>query len=346
MACCSRLRSPRLSFLQTLFSLLLSFTSLFASNWCSGVQKVPKPLCSPLRQRTCTPSDLLTNGSAQFTWETGDDRFIFPTFHAGIWSCCEENIHKDEWEEKCRSFMALTPPSEKGIFWLCVLMELMYISLLCISCVLLMVQLSFSVWKPLLHHWGELLNAYAAVFTVLGGLVGMVGHMMFMQVFQVTASSGPEDFKPHRYGYSWAFYVAWVAFTCCMSAGVSTLNNYTKKVLMFGTKPKPDFYPLTPFYYPPVPPPPPSIPPPCPPPPPPLSPLSPYFCPPSPPPSFPPAPPSPHNLTHPSLSPLHSPLSPSSPLSPTPSITPSISPSIPALAFSPPQPLDEEYSSL
>ncbi|KAF7686527.1 hypothetical protein HF521_015889 [Silurus meridionalis] len=84
----------------TLFSLILSFISLLASNWCSGVQKVPKPLCSPLRHRTCTPSDLFTNGSTQFTWETGDDRFIFPTFHAGIWSCCEENIHKDEWGQK------------------------------------------------------------------------------------------------------------------------------------------------------------------------------------------------------------------------------------------------------
>ncbi|XP_058260762.1 germ cell-specific gene 1-like protein [Hemibagrus wyckioides] len=245
---CSRLRSPPLSFLQTLLSLLLSSISLLASNWCSGVQKVPKPLCSPLRRQTCTPSDLYTNGSTQFTWETGDDRFIFPTFHAGIWSCCEENIHKDEWEEKCRSFMALTPPSEKG-------------------------------------------------------LVGMVGHIMFMQVFQVTASSGPEDFKPHRYGYSWAFYVAWVAFTCCMSAGVSTLNNYTKKVLMFGTKPKPDFYNVTPPYYPPVPPPPPSIPPPCPPLPPPVSPLSLYSCPPSPQGLFPPAPTSPHSPNHPALFP-------------------------------------------
>ncbi|GAA6069323.1 germ cell-specific gene 1-like protein [Tachysurus ichikawai] len=348
----SRLRSPRLSFLQTLLSLLLSSISLLASNWCSGVQKVPKPLCSPLRRQTCTPSDLFTNGSAQFTWETGDDRFIFPTFHAGIWSCCEENIHKDEWEEKCRSFMALTPPSEKGIFWLCVLMELMYLTLLCISCILLMVQLCFSAWKPLLNNWGELLNAYAAVFTVLGGLVGMVGHIMFMQVFQVTASSGPEDFKPHRYGYSWAFYVAWVAFTCCMSAGVSTLNNYTKKVLMFGTKPKPDFYNVTPPYYPPVPPPPPSILPPCPPLPPALSPLSSYSCPPSPPGLFSADSRSLHSPSHPALSPtmpvslLQSPLSPSFSLSPMPSITLSITSSIPALASPFSQTLHEEYSSL
>ncbi|TSX99894.1 hypothetical protein Baya_13946 [Bagarius yarrelli] len=128
--------------------------------------------------------------------------------------------------------------------------------------------------------------------------------------------------------------LAWVAFTCCMSAGVSTLNNYTKKVLMFGRKPKPDFYNLTSFYYPPVPPPPPCSPPPCPPPPPPRSP---YFCPPSPMGFLSPSPP---------VSLLHSPVSPSLPLSPTPSITLSISPSIPALSFSPSQTPHEEYSSL
>lgn len=37
------------------------------------------------------------------------------------------------------------------------------------------------------------------------GLLGMVGHMMYMQVFQTTVTMGPENFKPHSYGYSWAF---------------------------------------------------------------------------------------------------------------------------------------------
>ncbi|KAL6457436.1 hypothetical protein MHYP_G00343990 [Metynnis hypsauchen] len=205
MAILSRLRSPKLSFLQTLLALALSAVALLSSHWCSGRQKVPKPLCTASRLHRCTPVPGVSNTSSQFSWETGDDRFIFPTFHAGIWSSCEENIHTDAWEEKCRSFMALTPGSEKAFFWLCVGMELMYISLLCISCVLLSVQLCLSAWWPLAHRWGRLLNAYAAVFTVLGGLVGMVAHIMFMQVFQVTASSGPEDFKPHSYGYSWAF---------------------------------------------------------------------------------------------------------------------------------------------
>ncbi|KAM3598202.1 uncharacterized protein V6R79_014999 [Siganus canaliculatus] len=122
------------------------------------------------------------------------------------------------------------------MMWLSLSLELMYIGLLLISCTLLSVQLCIRAWFPSTQRWGQLLNAFAAVFTVLGGLLGMVGHMMFMQVFQTTASMGPEDFKPHSYGYSWAFYVAWFAFTICMSAGVSTLNNYTKKVLMVGPR--------------------------------------------------------------------------------------------------------------
>ncbi|XP_063326577.1 germ cell-specific gene 1 protein-like isoform X2 [Pelmatolapia mariae] len=166
MAFVQRMRSPCLSFVQTFLSLLLSTTALMSSYWCVGKQKVPKPLCSPTKQTKCIPVPGVSNSSRiQFFWETGDDRFVFPNFHTGLFIICEENIYIDEW-----------------------------------------------------------------------GLLGMVGHMMFMQVFQTTASMGPEDFKPHSYGYSWAFYVAWLGFTICMAAGVSTLNNYTKKVLMVGPR--------------------------------------------------------------------------------------------------------------
>lgn len=176
-------------------------------------------------------------------------------------------------DEKCRGFYTLTPGSEKGkwirrsfsifvgtllsvgwvlqnpnhrlsclssphstaMMWLSLTLELMYIGLLLISCTLLSVQLCIRTCCPSTQRWGQLLNAFAAIFTVLGGrylnqtsvafvfpskllsqfdmftsfvvagLLGMVGHMMFMQVFQTTVSMGPEDFKPHSYGYSWAF---------------------------------------------------------------------------------------------------------------------------------------------
>ncbi|MFT7797836.1 germ cell-specific protein 1-like [Arapaima gigas] len=289
MALLSVMRSPFFTFSQTVLSLLLSAVALLSPYWCEGKQKVPKPLCSPLKKNGCIPVPGLPNSSGgQFSWETGDDRFVFPTFHSGLWTSCEENINLDEWEEKCRSFMDLTPQSEKIMLWLSVAMEMMYVGLLSTSCALLSAQLCVHVWLPSAAHWGLLLNAFSAVFTVLAGLLGMVGHMMFMQVFQVTASMGPEDFKPHSYGYSWAFYVAWAAFSVCMSSGISTLNSYTKNVLMRKCEKKSWVFaeevaldsaqpPPAPFYCPP----PPPIPPPSPPPPPlsPLSPLSPYYSP-------------------------------------------------------------------
>lgn len=78
--------------------------------------------------------------------------------------------------------------------------------------------------------------------------------------------------------------MAWVAFLFCMSSGISTLNNYTKKVVMNRHKHKSQGYPCRNFTFPPqpptthysLPPPPPSVPPPSPPSPP-LSPLSPYY---------------------------------------------------------------------
>ncbi|KAA0706387.1 Germ cell-specific gene 1 protein [Triplophysa tibetana] len=150
------LRSPALSFIQTLLSLLLSLVSLSSSHWFVGSQKVPKPLCSPTRRLRCTPVPGMTDSSAQFSWETGDDRFIFPTFHTGLWTTCEENIYTDAWVE----------------------------------------------------------------FVALVSTAGALG-------------------------------VAWLAFTCCMSSGVSTLNIYTKTFLMLGRKHQRVSYPCKNFTFPP-----------------------------------------------------------------------------------------------
>uniref|UniRef100_A0A671UK73 Germ cell associated 1 n=1 Tax=Sparus aurata TaxID=8175 RepID=A0A671UK73_SPAAU len=192
MAFVQQMRSPRLSFIQTVVSLFLGGFALLSSYWCVGKQKVPKPLCTPTKHSNCIPVPGVSNTSnIQFFWETGDDRFVFPTFHTGLFIICEENIYSDT----------------GAMMWLSLTLELMYIGLLLISCTLLSVQLCIRTCCPSTQRWGQLLNAFAAIFTVLGGLLGMVGHMMFMQVFQTTVSMGPEDFKPHSYGYSWAFYI-------------------------------------------------------------------------------------------------------------------------------------------
>lgn len=55
------------------------------------------------------------------------------------------------------------------MIWLCLTLEFMYIGLLLISCLLLSAQLCIRAWFPSSVRWGQMLNAFAAVFTVLGG---------------------------------------------------------------------------------------------------------------------------------------------------------------------------------
>ncbi|XP_075035959.1 germ cell-specific gene 1-like protein isoform X2 [Mixophyes fleayi] len=170
-----------------LVALLFSTTAFITTYWCEGTQRVPKPNCGKGTKTNCINynGDESHNESnsnvVHYSWETGDDRFLFRYFHTGIWYSCEENINGSG--EKCRSFIDLAPASEKG-------------------------------------------------------LLGMVAHMMYTQVLQVTVSLGPEDWRPHSWDYGWSFCLAWCSFTCCMAASVTTLNSYTKTVIEFGHKHK------------------------------------------------------------------------------------------------------------
>uniref|UniRef100_A0A8C8R6L8 Germ cell associated 1 n=1 Tax=Pelusios castaneus TaxID=367368 RepID=A0A8C8R6L8_9SAUR len=177
-------RRAVLAVVLNLLALSLSTTALLGSYWCVGTQKVPKPLCGKGKATKCIGVHVSADGGASnssqdvvhYSWETGDDRFAFRYFHTGMWLSCEENMEGPE--EKCRSFIELSPPAERG-------------------------------------------------------LLGMVAHMMYSQVFQATVSLGPEDWRPHSWDYGWAFYMAWASFTCCMASAVTTLNTYTKTVLEF-----------------------------------------------------------------------------------------------------------------
>ncbi|XP_072798936.1 germ cell-specific gene 1-like protein isoform X7 [Vicugna pacos] len=184
-----------------LLALLFATTAFLTTYWCQGTQRVPKPGCGQGGRANCPNSgaNATANGTAApaaaaagaagngppggalYSWETGDDRFLFRNFHTGIWYSCEEEL--GGLGEKCRSFIDLAPASEKG-------------------------------------------------------LLGMVAHMMYTQVFQVTVSLGPEDWRPHSWDYGWSFCLAWGSFTCCMAASVTTLNSYTKTVIEFRHKRK------------------------------------------------------------------------------------------------------------
>ncbi|XP_037594211.1 germ cell-specific gene 1 protein isoform X3 [Cebus imitator] len=134
--------------------------------------------------------------------------------------------------ERCRSFIELTPPTEREILWLSLGTQITYIGLQFISFLLLLTDLLLT-GNP---ACGLKLSAFAAVSSVLSGLLGMVAHMMYSQVFQATANLGPEDWRPHVWNYGWAFYMAWLSFTCCMASAVTTFNTYTRMVLEFKSK--------------------------------------------------------------------------------------------------------------
>lgn len=76
-------------------ALLLSVTALLTSHWCKGTQRVPKPSCSKQRLHNCIDHGVneTDTNKVVYSWETGDDRFLFRYFHTGIWYSCEEDIH-------------------------------------------------------------------------------------------------------------------------------------------------------------------------------------------------------------------------------------------------------------
>ncbi|XP_049643772.1 germ cell-specific gene 1-like protein [Suncus etruscus] len=232
-----------------LLALLFATTAFLTTHWCQGTQRVPKPGCGQGGHANCPNSgaNATANGTAApaaaapgsgppgaalYSWETGDDRFQLRRFHTGIWYSCEEQLGGPG--ETCRSFIDLAPASEKGVLWLSVVSEVLYILLLVVGFSLMCLELFHS--SNVID--GLKLNAFAAVFTVLSGLLGMVAHMMYTQVFQVTVSLGPEDWRPHSWDYGWSFCLAWGSFTCCMAASVTTLNSYTKTVIEFRHKRK------------------------------------------------------------------------------------------------------------
>ncbi|XP_060270196.1 germ cell-specific gene 1 protein isoform X2 [Ovis aries] len=228
-----------LSAVLNMLSLSLSTASLLSNHWFVGTQKVPKPLCGKGLPAKCfdVPVPLDGGGSnasspevVHYSWETGDDRFTFHSFRSGMWLSCAEIM--EEPGERCRSFLELTPPTEREILWLSLGAQFAYIGLELISFLLLLMDLLFT-GNP---GCSLKLSAFAAISSVLSGLLGMVGHMMYSQVFQATANLGPEDWRPHAWNYGWAFYAAWVSFTCCMASAVTTFNTYTRLVLEFKCK--------------------------------------------------------------------------------------------------------------
>ncbi|KAG9350273.1 hypothetical protein JZ751_026627 [Albula glossodonta] len=215
-----RRRRASLALTLNFIALLFAVSALTTSYWCEGTRKVVKPFCTgpvTLKQPYCiryNSSNLNDSRLVQYIWETGEDKFLMRKFHTGIWFSCEQNVNMI------------------GVLWLCIVAECLYIVLLSTGGILMSIEVC---------HYGNVidglkLNAFAAIFTVLSGLLGMVAHMMFTTAFQLTVSLGPEDWKPQTWDYSWSYILAWSSFTACMASSVTTINRYTKTILEFKHK--------------------------------------------------------------------------------------------------------------
>ncbi|XP_055746400.1 germ cell-specific gene 1-like protein isoform X2 [Salvelinus fontinalis] len=215
-------RQRRVSLALTLnfLALILAVSALTTSYWCEGTRKVAKPFCTgpvTTKQSFCirfNSSNINDSRLVQYIWESGEDKYIMRKFHTGIWFSCEENVNMT------------------GVLWLCIVSECLYILLLATGGILMSIEAC---------HLGNVidglkLNAFAAIFTVLSGLLGMVAHMMFTTAFQLTVSVGPEDWKPQTWDYSWSYILAWSSFTACMASSVTIINRYTKTILEFKHK--------------------------------------------------------------------------------------------------------------
>ncbi|KPP61991.1 germ cell-specific protein 1-like [Scleropages formosus] len=242
-----RRRRATLALTLNLLALLFAVSALTTSYWCEGTRKVVKPFCTgpvTLKQSFCiryNSSNLNDSRLVQYIWETGEDKFLMRKFHTGIWFSCEQNVNMiatdlvpDRGDGGWWQCLTLTLLMRyfSGVLWLCIVAECLYIVLLSTGGILMSIEVCY--YSNVID--GLKLNAFAAIFTVLSGLLGMVAHMMFTTAFQLTVSLGPEDWKPQTWDYSWSYILAWSSFTACMASSVTTINRYTKTILEFKHK--------------------------------------------------------------------------------------------------------------
>ncbi|NWU88983.1 GSG1L protein, partial [Upupa epops] len=154
------------AFSLSFLSLVFSITAFGSSYWCEGTRKVAKPFCTGQSNgdhciRFNSP-DANDSNAVQYIWETGDDKFVERKFHAGIWYSCEEIVNEGE---KCRSFISLTPAADRGVLWLSIISELLYIILLLTGAILMAVEMCY--YSTVIDRLK--INAFSAVVTVLAG---------------------------------------------------------------------------------------------------------------------------------------------------------------------------------
>lgn len=219
-------------------ALALAMSAVTTSYWCEGTRKVAKPFCTgPApkigKQWYCirfNSSNVNDSRLVQYIFETGEEKFLMRKFHTGIFFSCEQAADMNGFD--CRDFSEIAPEQGRGVLWLCVVAESLYLSLLFAGGLLMTLEQfpCFSLINKLK------LSAFAALCTAASGLCGMVAHMMFTTVYQLAVAMGPEDWRPKTWDYSWSYILAWSSFGTCMASAVTALNRYTKTIMEFKYK--------------------------------------------------------------------------------------------------------------
>ncbi|XP_047405283.1 germ cell-specific gene 1 protein isoform X3 [Sciurus carolinensis] len=222
----------------SLLSLSLSTTSLLSSSWFVGTQKVPKPLCGKSLAAKCFDMPMSLEGGVpnastpevvQYSWETGDDRFSFLTFRSGMWLSCEETM--EEPGERCRSFIELTPPAERGEKGL---LEFATLQGPCHPTLRFggewLMEKSFLPHLPLGLVAKILWLSLGAQITYIG--LEFISFLLLLMDLLLTGNPG-FGLKLSAFAAIASVLSAWVSFTCCMASAVTTFNTYTRMVLEF-----------------------------------------------------------------------------------------------------------------
>ncbi|XP_021020604.1 germ cell-specific gene 1 protein isoform X3 [Mus caroli] len=221
-----------------MLSLGLSTASLLSSEWFVGTQKVPKPLCGQSLAAKCFDMPMSLDGSiantsaqevVQYTWETGDDRFSFLAFRSGMWLSCEETM--EEPGEKCRRFIELTPPAQRGE------KGLLEFATLQGSChPTLRFGGEWLMEKASLLHlpWGPVAKVFWLSLGAQTAYIGLqlISFLLLLTDLLLTRNPGC-GLKLSAFAAVSLVLSAWVSFTCCMASAVTTFNTYTKLVLEF-----------------------------------------------------------------------------------------------------------------
>ncbi|EHB04535.1 Putative germ cell-specific gene 1-like protein 2, partial [Heterocephalus glaber] len=125
------------------------------------------------------------------------------------------------------SFQSIIPAEEQGVLWLSIGAEVLDIFLMLTSAILL--DSRVSCHSPG-FNWLKV-DASVAILMVLAELPGMVIHVMYTTIFQITVNHGPEDWKPRMWDYGWSYCLAWASFTLCMAVSLMVMSRYTAACL-------------------------------------------------------------------------------------------------------------------